>query len=146
MTKLAFASDHAGVDLKDALKAHAQALGFEVIDLGTTGTASVDYPRFGRAMGEAIASGKAEKGVLVCGTGIGISIAANRNPAVRAALCHDATTAKLSREHNDANVLALGARIVGLEVAKDCLAAFLKTEFLGGRHAPRVAMLGEAPR
>jgi ribose 5-phosphate isomerase B len=145
MTKLAFASDHAGVELKDALKTHAAALGFEVIDLGTQGTASVDYPRFGQAMGDAIATGRAEKGVLVCGTGIGISIAANRNPAVRAALCHDATTAKLAREHNDANVLALGARIVGLEVAKDCLTAFLRTEFAGGRHAARVAMLSDTP-
>jgi ribose 5-phosphate isomerase B len=144
MTMLAFASDHAGVALKDALKAHAQALGFDVLDLGTDGTQSVDYPRFGAAMGEAISQGRATRGVLVCGTGIGISIAANRNPAVRAALCHDATTARLSREHNDANVLALGARIVGVEVAKDCLVAFLNTPFGGGRHAARVAMLGEA--
>lgn len=143
MTMLAFASDHAGVELKDALNAHAEALGFAVLDLGTTGTASVDYPKFGMAMGEAIAAGRAGLGVIVCGSGIGISIAANRNPAVRAALCQDATTARLAREHHDANVLALGARIVGLEVAKDCLSAFLNTPFAGGRHAARVAMLGE---
>jgi ribose 5-phosphate isomerase B len=143
MTTLAFAADHAGVDLKDALLDYARGLGHAVLDLGTNGPASVDYPRFGQAMGAAIAAGRAQLGVIVCGTGIGISIAANRNPAVRAALCHDVTTARFAREHNDANVLALGARILGVEVAKDCLRAFLTTEFAGGRHGPRIAMLGE---
>ncbi len=138
---IAVASDHAGFDLKEILKRDLQDAGYAVLDLGTNSTASVDYPDFGKAMGEAIASGKAERGVLVCGTGIGISIAANRNPKVRAALAHDVTSAKLSREHNDANVIAFGNRLIGVEVARDALKAFLTTEFGGGRHVGRVAKL-----
>jgi ribose 5-phosphate isomerase B len=138
---IAVASDHAGFDLKEILKQDLQAAGFAVLDLGTNSTASVDYPDFGKAMGEAIASGKAEKGVLVCGSGIGISIAANRNPAVRAVLAHDATSARLSREHNDANVVAFGQRMTGIEVAREALKVFLQTAFEGGRHAGRVAKL-----
>lgn len=138
---IAVASDHAGYALKEALKAELVALGHDVLDLGTDGTNSVDYPDFGHAMGRAIENGQAQRGVLVCGAGIGISIAANRHAAVRAALCHDATTARLSRTHNDANVLALGARIVGSEVAIDCLKVFLATEFEGGRHESRVAKI-----
>ena len=138
---IAVASDHAGFDLKEILKQDLQAAGYEVLDLGTNSTASVDYPDFGKAMGEAIASGKAEKGVLVCGSGIGISIAANRNPAVRAVLAHDATSARLSREHNDANVVAFGQRMTGIEVAREALKVFLQTAFEGGRHAGRVAKL-----
>jgi ribose 5-phosphate isomerase B len=138
---IAVASDHAGFDLKEILKQDLQAAGYAVLDLGTNSTASVDYPDFGRAMGEAIASGKAEKGVLVCGSGIGISIAANRNPAVRAVLAHDATSARLSREHNDANVVAFGQRMTGIEVAREALKVFLQTAFEGGRHAGRVAKL-----
>ena len=138
---IAVASDHAGFDLKEILKQDLQAAGYSVLDLGTNSTASVDYPDFGKAMGEAIASGKAEKGVLVCGSGIGISIAANRNPAVRAVLAHDATSARLSREHNDANVVAFGQRMTGIEVAREALKVFLQTAFEGGRHAGRVAKL-----
>ena len=138
---IAVASDHAGFDLKEILKQDLQAAGYEVLDLGTNSTASVDYPDFGKAMGEAIASGKAEKGVLVCGSGIGISIAANRTPAVRAVLAHDATSARLSREHNDANVVAFGQRMTGIEVAREALKVFLQTAFEGGRHAGRVAKL-----
>jgi ribose 5-phosphate isomerase B len=138
---IAVASDHAGFDLKEILKQDLQAAGYAVLDLGTNSTASVDYPDFGRAMGEAIALGKAEKGVLVCGSGIGISIAANRNPAVRAVLAHDATSARLSREHNDANVVAFGQRTTGIEVAREALKVFLQTAFEGGRHAGRVAKL-----
>ncbi len=138
---IAVASDHAGFDLKEILKRDLQDAGFAVLDLGTNSTASVDYPDFGKAMGEAIASSKAERGVLVCGTGIGISIAANRNPKVRAALAHDVTSAKLSREHNDANVIAFGQRLIGVEVARDALKTFLATEFGGGRHVGRVAKL-----
>ena len=138
---IAVASDHAGFDLKEILKQDLQAAGYAVLDLGTNSTASVDYPDFGKAMGEAIASGKAEKGVLVCGSGIGISIAANRNPAVRAVLAHDATSARLSREHNDANVVAFGQRMTGIEVAREALKVFLQTAFEGGRHAGRVAKL-----
>ena len=124
---IAVASDHAGFDLKELLKRDLQEAGYAVLDLGTNSTASVDYPDFGRAMGEAIAAGKAEKGVLVCGSGIGISIAANRNPKVRAALAHDVTSARLSREHNDANVIAFGQRLIGVEAAREALKMFLKT-------------------
>jgi ribose 5-phosphate isomerase B len=138
---IAVASDHAGYDLKAALAEELGALGYEVVDLGTDGPESVDYPDFAKVMIGAIIDGRVERGVLVCGTGVGISIAANRHPGIRAALCHNETTARLAREHNDANVLALGARIVGVEVAKDCLKAFLTTEFAGGRHAKRVAKL-----
>jgi ribose 5-phosphate isomerase B len=138
---IAVASDHAGFDLKETLKRDLQEAGYAVLDLGTNSTASVDYPDFGKAMGDAIASGKAEKGVLVCGSGIGISIAANRNPMVRAVLAHDATSARLSREHNDANVVAFGQRMTGIEVAREALKVFLDTPFEGGRHAGRVAKL-----
>ncbi len=138
---IAVAADHAGYALKEALKAELLAQGLEVLDLGTDGTDSVDYPDFGHAMGAAIEAGRAVRGVLVCGTGSGIAMAANRHAGVRAAVCHDTTTARLAREHNDANVLALGARIVGPEVASDCLNTFLDTEFEGGRHGPRVAKL-----
>jgi len=140
---IAIGSDHAGFDLKAKLADELRSSGYEVLDLGTKdATTSVDYPDFGKAVAEAVASGKADGGVVVCGTGIGISIAANRTPGVRAALCHDETTARLCREHNDANVLALGARIIGEVVAKDCLTAFLNTEFGGDRHARRVKKLG----
>src|ERR1700761_7825511 len=138
---IAVASDHAGFDLKETLKRDLQEVGYAVLDLGTNSTASVDYPDFGKAMGEAIASGKAERGVLVCGSGIGISIAANRNPQVRAVLAHDATSARLAREHNDANVVAFGQRLTGIEVAREALKVFLATKFEGGRHAGRVAKL-----
>jgi len=139
---VAQASDHAGFALKQALKAELEALGHPVLDLGTDGPASVDYSDFGRAAAAAVAEGRARWGVICCGTGIGISVAANRDPWVRAALCHDATTARLAREHNDANILALGGRIVGEEVARECLRVFLSTAFAGGRHTPRVAKLG----
>lgn len=138
---IAVASDHAGFDLKEILKRDLQDAGYAVLDLGTNSTASVDYPDFGQAMGEAISTGKVEKGVIVCGTGIGISIAANRNPKVRAALVHDVTAARLTREHNDANVVAFGARLIGVEVAREALKVFLKTPFEGGRHTGRVAKL-----
>jgi ribose 5-phosphate isomerase B len=140
---IAVASDHAGFDLKEILKRDLQEAGHDVLDLGTNSTASVDYPDFGRAMAEAIDSGKAGRGVLVCGTGIGISIAANRHPKVRAALVHDVTSARLSREHNDANVVAFGQRLIGTETARDALRTFLATKFEGGRHAGRVAKLSK---
>jgi ribose 5-phosphate isomerase B len=120
---IAVASDHAGFDLKEILKRDLQEAGHEVLDLGTHSTASVDYPDFGRAMGDAIASGKADRGVLVCGSGIGISMAANRNPKVRAVLAHDVTSARLSREHNDANVIAFGQRLTGIEVEIELIAS-----------------------
>jgi ribose 5-phosphate isomerase B len=139
---IAIASDHAGFEYKDVLKRQLTDWGYGVLDLGTDSTASVDYPDFGRRLAQAVAEGKVRRGVIICGTGIGISIAANREPKVRAALCHDATSARLARQHNDANVLALGARLTGLEVARDTLRIFLDTEFEGGRHQGRVAKLG----
>lgn len=140
---IAIAADHAGYDLKSKLAEELRASGYEVLDLGTAdGTSSVDYPDFGKAVAEAVTGGKAEAGVVVCGTGIGISIAVNRHPGARAALCHDETSARLSREHNNANVLALGARMIGEAVAKDCLRTFLNTEFAGDRHTRRVEKLG----
>ena len=143
---IAIACDHAGLDLKADLSAMLRERGFDVIDLGTHGTASVDYPDFADALADALADGRASRGILVCGSGIGISIAANRHRHVRAALCHDATSARLAREHNDANVLVLGARTTGTEVARDCLSTFLSTAFAtGGRHARRVAKLGGTP-
>jgi ribose 5-phosphate isomerase B len=138
---IAIAADHAGYDLKALLVPELKSLGFEVLDLGTDSRESVDYPDFADALARAIESGKVKRGILVCGTGLGIAIAANRHRWVRAGVCHDATTARLARQHNDANVLALGARVVGSEVAKDCLRAFLAAEFEGGRHARRVAKL-----
>lgn len=138
---IAIASDHAGFEMKSALIAMLRADGRDVLDLGTHSTQSVDYPDYAAALAAAMADGQASRGILVCGTGIGISIAANRFPHVRAALCHDVTTTRLARRHNDANVLALGARVVGIEVARECLDAFLSTAFEDGRHGGRVAKL-----
>ncbi len=141
-TKLVIASDHAGFELKRALKESFDHI--EWIDLGAHSLESVDYPDFGKALARAIIEGRAEKGVLICGTGIGISIAANRYPEIRAAVVSSSTEARLTRAHNDANVLCMGQRIVGTEVAKDCLQAFLMTPYEGGRHDKRVQMLGKA--
>jgi len=139
---VALAADHGGFALKEDLKSELANLGVNCIDLGTDSEKSVDYPDFGRAVADALVEGRAERGVIICGTGIGIAIAANRVSGIRAAVCHDATTARLAREHNDANVLALGARIIGREVAIDCLQTFLSTPFDGGeRHTRRVAKL-----
>ena len=138
---VALAADHAGLELKNALKAALGERGLEPLDLGVHARDAVDYPDMADLLAGVIAAGRAERGVLVCGTGIGISIAANRHRHLRAALCHDVTGARLAREHNDAIVLVLGARTTGSEVAKDCLAAFLDTPFAGGRHAPRVGKL-----
>jgi ribose 5-phosphate isomerase B len=140
--KIVIASDHAGFDFKASIKDRLAGEGYEVIDLGTHGPESVDYPDYAAALAGAIREGRAERGVLICGTGIGISIAANRHPGIRAALCHDTTGARLSRQHNDANVLVLGARVTGIETAQDCLAAFLSTPFEGGRHSRRVDKMG----
>lgn len=137
---VAIASDHGGYSLKEAIKAKFDDI--EWLDLGTNNTESVDYPEYGQKLAEAVASGEVDTGIVVCGTGIGISIAANRNPAVRAGLCTDTTMARLTRAHNDANVLALGERVVGQETAFDIVETFLNTEFEGGRHARRVEKLG----
>lgn len=138
---IAIACDHAGYSLKSKLKDQLEQGGYRVLDLGTNSEDSVDYPDYGFAMAEALRDGKAETGVLVCGSGIGISIAANRFPEVRAALVHDSLGAKMSRLHNDANVICFGGRMIGEEVAKDSLDVFLETEFEGGRHARRVDKL-----
>ena len=139
---IAIASDHAGFALKSDLKKAMEEMGFTVLDLGTRNADSVDYPDFAYAVTRALNDGKATRGVLVCGSGIGISIAANRHPDIRAALVHDAFGARLARQHNDANVVCFGGRTIGVEVARDCLKVFLETPFEGGRHARRVAKLG----
>lgn len=140
---VALASDHAGYELKAQISRQLEDAGYTVLDLGTDGPASVDYPDFAAALAAAVTDGRAQRGVLICGSGIGISIAANRHPGIRAALVHDVTTARLSREHNDANVIALGARVIGPEIAKDCVDVFLKTGFEGGeRHSRRIAKMG----
>ena len=144
--KLAFASDHAGFELKEQLKQHATQLGHEVLDLGVHSTESADYPDFGADCARAVVSGRAELGVVTCGTGIGISIAANKVHGCRAAACHDHFTAEMARKHNDANVLALGARVVGIGVAVDALETFLATKFEGGRHARRVEKIDALDR
>ncbi len=141
MEIIAIACDHGGLELKSLLKADLNSAGYEILDLGTNSTESVDYPDFGYALANAIDDGKASRGVLICGSGIGISIAANRHPNIRAATIHDSLSARLCREHNDANVLCLGARLIGTEVARDCLNVFLNTKFEGGRHDQRVQKL-----
>ncbi|MBA2770962.1 MAG: ribose 5-phosphate isomerase B [Sphingomonas sp.] len=140
--KVALAADHAGFALKTEITAWLKDAGHEVLDLGTTsGQESVDYPQYGAKLARAIASGEAERGVAMCGSGIGISIAINREPKCRCARVDDLLSAALAREHNDANVLALGARLVGVDQAKACVAAFLGTPFGGGRHQRRVDQL-----
>lgn len=144
MTKptLVIASDHAGFDLKTLLKEALEAKGYAVTDLGPADTTSVDYPDMADKLAGAMKDGVGERGVLICGTGIGIGIAANRHRHLRAALCHDTTTARLARGHNDANVICFGARVIGTEVALDSLDVFLTTPFEGGRHQRRVDKLG----
>jgi len=139
---LAIASDHAGFELKKKLIPVLSELGVTPLDLGTHSAESVDYPDFADRLAAALKAGQAGAGVLICGSGIGISIAANRHPHVRAALVHDALGARLARQHNDANIVCFGARLIGEDVAKDCLRVFLKTDFEGGRHQSRVAKLG----
>ncbi len=139
--RIAIASDHAAVALKAALAAWLRAEGHEVDDLGTHDDTSVDYPDYGYKIAEAISSGAAERGVALCGSGIGIAIAANRDPAVRCAHVTEPLSAQLARTHNDANVIAMGARLMGAEMAQACLTAFLSHDFLGGRHTGRVNKL-----
>jgi ribose 5-phosphate isomerase B len=141
--RIALAADHAGYLLKDELARWLGEQGHEVADLGTNGPDSVDYPDFGARLARAIASGEAERGIAVCGSGIGISIAVNREPKCRCARVDDPLSATLAREHNDANVLALGGRLIGGDMARACVAAFLGTDFAGGRHQPRVDQLSQ---
>ena len=138
---IALAADHGGYELKNILKEFAEKLGWKILDLGVNGPESVDYPDRADRLAKALAEGRAERGILVCGTGIGISIAANRFSHIRAALIHDAFGARLARQHNDANVIVFGGRTIGAETAKDCLQIFLETDFENGRHARRVEML-----
>ena len=140
--RIAIGSDHAGFELKGLLAAHLLAAHHEVTDLGTDSAESVDYPDYGEAVGRAVAEGRADRGVAVCGSGIGICMAAGKVPGVRAATVHDVTSARLARAHNDANVVCLGARFLGPQVAVDAVDAFLTTDFDGGRHAARVAKIG----
>ena len=139
--RIAIASDHAALALKAALVEHLRGSGHDVEDLGPFDESSVDYPDYGYILAAAIASGAAERGVALCGSGIGISIAVNRNPAARAALVSEPLSAKLAREHNDANVIAMGARLTGIDMAKACLDTFLTTDFAGDRHQRRVDKL-----
>ena len=139
--KIAIASDHAAVDMKATLAEWLREQGHEVDDLGPSTTDSVDYPDYGYKLADAVASGSARFGVALCGSGIGIAIAVNRNPAVRCAQVSEPLSAQFARSHNDANAIAMGARLIGPEMAKACLAAFLETEFAGDRHQRRVDKL-----
>ena len=139
--RIAIASDHAAIDRKAALREWLIEEGHEVADLGPDSHDSVDYPDFGYKLAAVVAEGTAERGIALCGSGIGISIAANRNPGARCALVSEPLSAQLAREHNDANVIARGARLIGIEQAKACVAAFIGTDFGGGRHQRRVDKL-----
>ncbi len=139
--RIALAADHAGYLLKDELARWLSDEGHEVTDLGTNGPESVDYPQYGAKLAQTIATGRAERGIAVCGSGIGISIAVNREPMCRCARVDDPLSAQLAREHNDANVIAFGARLIGSDMAKACVAQFLDTGFAGGRHERRVDQL-----
>jgi ribose 5-phosphate isomerase B len=145
IVRIAIASDHAALELKALLAAYLTDLGHSVDDLGPHDAASVDYPDYGYKLAAAVASGAAERGVALCGSGIGISIAINRNPACRAALVSEPLSATLAREHNDANVIVMGARLTGSDMAKACVDAFLTANFGGERHMPRVDKLSNPP-
>ena len=136
--KIAIGNDHAAVELKNEIKAYVESLGHEVINFGTDQNESCDYPEYGAKVGHAVADKEVECGILICGTGVGISIAANKVKGVRAAVCSDVTTAHLVKEHNNANIIAFGARIVGSEKAKDIVKAYLEAEYQGERHQRRI--------
>ena len=146
MLSVALGADHAGWELKEALKSWLMEGGYQVLDFGTHSPDSVDYPDYAQQVGESVAVGKVDRGVLVCGTGIGMAMAANKVPGIRAALCGDLYTARMSREHNDANVLVLGGRLMGADMAADILHAWLATDFAGGRHARRVDKMADIER
>ena len=141
--RIVIGSDHAGFSVKEIIRKHLVSTGYVVCDLGTSSEESVDYPDYGKAVGEQVVSKQADLGIAVCGTGIGITIAANKVPGIRAALAHDVNTARLAREHNDANVLALGGRIVTGEAAIEMVQVFLATTYLGGRHQRRLDKIVE---
>ena len=144
--RIAIASDHAAFAMKSELADWLRELGHDLLDLGTNGPESVDYPDYGYRLGRAVAEGDAELGIALCGSGVGISIAVNRIPGARCALVSEPVSARLARNHNDANVVALGARLIGIEMAKACVMTFLNAEFDGGRHAARVDKLSHPER
>jgi ribose 5-phosphate isomerase B len=141
--KIVIGNDHTAVEMKNVIMEYVREMGHEVVNFGTDSTESCNYPEYGEKVGKAVASGEFDCGILICGTGVGISLAANKVNGVRAAVCSDVTTAHLVKEHNNANIIAFGARIVGTELAKDIVKAYLEAEFQGGRHAQRIAMLTE---
>ncbi len=141
--KIGIGNDHTAVDMKNAISEYMKELGHEVVNYGVDTTESCHYPEIGEKVGRAVAQGEVDCAVLICGTGVGISLAANKVNGVRAAVCSDTTTAHLVKEHNNANIIAFGARIVGIEKAKDIVKAYLDAEFQGGRHAIRVNMIAE---
>ncbi|MBK3331778.1 ribose 5-phosphate isomerase B [Persephonella atlantica] len=141
--RVAIGSDHAGYQYKEIVKKHLEKKGFQVIDKGTYSEESVDYPIFGEAVGKAVASGEADRGIVICGTGIGISISANKIKGVRAALCTNEYMARMARKHNNANVLAFGSRVLGIDVALGIIDEFFRTEFEGGRHERRVKLISK---
>jgi ribose 5-phosphate isomerase B len=144
--RVALGSDHGGYELKEAILKHLEAQGLEVQDLGTHSTDSVDYPKYGFAVGNAIIKGEADLGIAICGTGQGIAMAANKISGIRAAVCSETFSARMAREHNNANVLTLGGRVIGVGLALDIVDIFLKTEFAGGRHARRVNLISDIER
>ena len=142
--KIALGADHGGAELKDEVKKHLEARGIEYKDFGTNGTEAVDYPKYGQAVAEAVAAGEFDRGIAICGTGIGVSISANKVPGIRCALLSDVFSAKATREHNDANMMAMGGRVVGPGLAMEIVDAFLDTQFSGAeRHARRIEMIGD---
>lgn len=141
--RIGIGNDHAAVEMKMQIKEYLEQLGYEVVNYGVDTTASCNYPEIGEKVGRAVAAGEVDCAVLICGTGVGISMAANKVNGVRAAVCSEATTARLVKQHNNANIIAFGTRIVGVETAKDIVKAYLDAEFEGGRHATRVAMFEE---
>lgn len=141
--KIAMGNDHGGTELKWAIKEYLESKGHEIVNYGTDTNESCDYPVYGRKVAEVVAAGEADCGILICGTGVGISIAANKVKGIRAAVCSDCATARLVKQHNNANILAFGARIVGVELAKDICDAYLNAEFEGDRHIRRISMIHE---
>ena len=141
--KIVIGNDHAAVEMKMQIREYLESLGHEVVNYGVDTTERCNYPEIGEKVGRAVAAGEVECAVLICGTGVGISIAANKVHGVRAAVCSDITTAHLVKEHNNANIIAFGARIVGIETAKDIVKAYLDAKFLGGRHQTRIDMISD---
>lgn len=142
MKRIAFGCDHVGFILKDDIVAHLRQRGIDVVDKGAWSTERTDYPRYASAVAESVAAGEVDGGILICGTGVGISIAANKHPGIRAVVCSEPYSAQLSRQHNNTNILAFGARVIGLELAKMIVDAWLDAEFEGGRHQGRVDAIG----